>query len=238
MNFAQRMRGLSGHRGMGDLWSDIFGPSITTIVSQLQQYSSDQITTAYNYLLQQYQSETQDLLTQTQWFTANGNTLTPEGQQLYASSLQGQADAVNTLAGWVSTAQSVMQAIGLQGPAGLSGARRRLGYLGIAPIIIAGVILVIIVLIAGITISIWNARVALQDQNHANIAKAQTMIQQQAVANTKDLIAAGWTPQQIQAYMDSLYKAQNDQNPSASTVPWGWIAGVAGAVFAAKYIFE
>ncbi len=223
----------AGHlRGLGD---------ISSIVSELQQYGSDQILAAYTSLYQTYQSENQDLVRQTQWLRDNGASLTDAGKQLYISALNDQTDVVNNLAGWVGNAQAVIQAMGIQGAPGLSGLRRRgMGRLGVFPVIAAGVILAIIVLIAGVTIVTYEYYQNKSVQAHASIVQAQSMVQQQASQQVLDLVRTGqMTPQQAQAYMASLTAAQNqaNQTPFLQNIPWTTIAVVAGAALVARAMF-
>jgi len=213
---------------------------ISSIVSQLSQYGSDEILSAYNWLYQTYQSESQDLTAMTQWASpAAGNVqyLSAADRQAYISALNDQTTVVNNLNDWVSQAQSVLQVMGIHGAPGLSGTGRRMGRLGVFPVIAAGVILAIIALIAGVTISVvaYNQRLSVQ----AHEATLQIQSKTQA-SIAQSMQAAGATPDQIQKALNDSYKAQADQNKQsfASQIPWTTLGIVAGVVFVAKSIFE
>lgn len=209
---------------------------ISSIVSQLSQYGTDQILAAYNSLYQTFQSESQDLAAMTQWASpAAGNmqSLSAADRQSYLSALQDETDVVNNLGSWVGQFQVVLQAMNLQAAPGMSGLRR--GRLGAFPVIAVGVILAIIAIVIGVGVYEYYQNKSVQ----AHEATAQLQSKTQA-SLAQSMQAAGATPAQIQAALKDMYKAQADQNqqPFLSQIPWTTLAITAGVVFVAKAIFE
>lgn len=188
--------------------------------NELAQYADDQILQAYNTVLSTLQSEQADLDQMNQWYAANGDTLTPDGKNLYTQAVNQESDVVNNLQAMVSKFSAALQSVGLNA-SGLSGVRRR-SRLGAFPVIV-GVVISIISIVIGV--SVWAYYKAQSEQAHADAEQAKTMTA---------MVTAGWTPAQIRAYQDSNKKSPFD----LAKIPWTMILVTGGAVLVAKYVFE
>lgn len=197
---------------------------VSSIVSQLAGYTSDQIMSAFASLQQTFQSEQAELVAMTQWAapaTGNMQTLTPEGQQLYLQALQEKTSVVNGLQDQLSIFSSVLETLGIGGSAavvpGLTGYGYGLSGLGVFPVV-AGVIAAIIAIVLGVGVYEYFQSQSAQANAQAQQAKSMT----QAQANVPALVAAGWTPQQIHDY---IAQQQSSNQPSfLQQIPWKTLA--------------
>jgi hypothetical protein len=208
---------------------------VTSIMVQLAQYNMDDITSAYNWLNQAFSSENQDLVSMIEWFSANGSSLSAADQQAYMTAIQNETQVVQTLGDWLNTAQVVVGGLNTQIP-GLSGLGRR--RLGVFPVIAAGVIIVILALIVGVSAAYIYHQISQSQQAHETTLQLQAKAQSSIAASVAQ---AGGSPDQIQAALSNLYKAQqNANNPPGSQIPWGTVVTlgvVAGVAYVAKQIF-
>lgn len=203
-------------RGLGDVFTD------------LRQYTSDQLLSAYNWLHTSAAQADQERVSMTQWLAANGQTLTADGKVQAIAALQSKTTAVNQLYDSLSKYQAVLNTLGVQ--TGMGGySRRTLGALGLAVAI--GVIFAILVA-AGIAIY---AIKAIDDAANAKFAQAQNM--RLTIQAAADCLAKGTcTPQQA-ANIINAGAAGTNPPPKPESFPWNTlfislgVAGVAYAVF-------
>ena len=230
------MRGWSSRRGLGQsIFQEIAGlldpaSSLVQIQQSLSQYSSDQIMQAFQALQDAFASESAELSQETQWGAQNAQTLTPDGQQLYIQGLNSKTQVVNQLQDAVSQFASVLTNLGysVNAPQGLTGWRRS-ALMGALPV--AAVLITIIVIVIGAVA--WAAIQNSRAQAEAQLQQAKAMTQAQA--NIPALVAAGWTPQQIQDY---LAQQQNANKPNLlDQIPWKTLAVAGVAVIGIKAVF-
>ncbi|HZU32596.1 MAG TPA: hypothetical protein VFB79_15875 [Candidatus Angelobacter sp.] len=203
-------------------------PRLGGLGADLSQFTSDEILSAYSWLQKAAQQANQERISQTQWLAANGSTLSDDGKQQAIAALTSKTDAVNSLYDALSKFQAVLQAVGIN-PPGLSGfPRRGLGALGLAPLVIGGVIAAVLIAV-GIGIYAIKAK---DDAANAQFAQAQNM---KAVAGAvANQINAAKTPQDVAAILAAWMTANN---PDAQPKPFPWdtaliVAGAFGVAWA------
>lgn len=217
-----------GLQGLGD---------ISDIVAQVATFTTSDILNAFNTLNQAFHSEQQELMEMQRWAITAGNmqSLTPDGQQMYITAMQDKTDVVNGLQDDVSKYSSVLQSLGLNAQAtGLTGMsdvamRYRPRRLGFIPVIV-GVVLSILIIVIGA--GVWEYYQSKSADANARAAQARQMTQVQS--NVPALVNAGWTPQQIQDYVN---KSKPPQPSLVSEIPWTSLGIIAGVVLVAKSIF-
>lgn len=204
------------------------GDGCSIISTLTPQFTVDQVQAAFNWALQAYNDANNEYTQMVQWLDQNSRSLTPEGLQLYQSGLADKTEVVNELMNVASQLGAAVNCMG--GNASFPGILN--GYLGIGWVAAVGIGVGIIAVLGVIGFSIEYAK-ALDDQALAKIeqAKAMTVAQQ----NVPALVAAGWTPDQINAYL----KQQQDANkPSVlDQIPWKTIAVAGVGVVLIKGLF-
>lgn len=185
------------------------------LTTELAAFSAEQIVSAYDWLKNTAREADQERIAQTQWLAANAVTLSDQGKKQYIAALQAKTAAVNELYAGLAKLQAVL-------PSSV------LGSLGIAPLIVGGVILAIL---AAAGIGIYAIYAKIQSAN-AQMAQAQNMrVVSEAVA---DKIRTA-NPEDVPKILDA-YRAAN--NPE-ETKPFPWntlfisaaVAGIAYSVF-------
>lgn len=218
------------HRGgLGD-------SSVSSIVSQLSSYTSAQIMEAFNSFRGTFNSEQGDLAEMTQWGAANINTLTLDGKALYLQAVQTKTTVVNSMQDNLSQFSAVLQALGIGGSesAFLSGYTfYRSRRLGIIPVIV-GVVAAIIAIVIGV--GVYEYYQSQIEEARKQEAQAKTMTQ--AASQVPALIQAGWSPAQIDNYLQTLNKGQNPAPNPLKDIPWMTLGIIGGVVLVARSLFQ